>query len=33
MFGHASNIKVITSTVEEAAVLVILLGGIYEVCR
>jgi hypothetical protein len=30
--SHSSNIKVINSTISEAAVLVLLMGGIYEVC-
>jgi hypothetical protein len=33
MFGRSSNIEVIITTVREAAVLVILMGGIYEVCH
>jgi hypothetical protein len=30
-FGHSGNIKVIASTIWEAAVLVLLMGAIYEV--
>jgi hypothetical protein len=30
-FKHSSNIKVITSTISEAAMLVLLMGGIYDV--
>jgi hypothetical protein len=30
-FRHSSNINVITSTIREAAVLVLLMGGIYKV--
>jgi hypothetical protein len=32
-FRRSSNIKVIISTMSEAAVLVLLMGRIYEVCR
>jgi hypothetical protein len=31
-FTHSSNIKVITETISGAAVLVLLMGGTYEVC-
>jgi hypothetical protein len=31
--GHACNIKVIISTIWEAAVLVLLMGRIYDVCH
>jgi hypothetical protein len=30
---HASNIMGITSTIREGAVLVLLMGGMYEICR
>jgi hypothetical protein len=30
-FRHSSNIKVVTLTISEAALLVLLMGGIYEV--
>jgi hypothetical protein len=29
-FGHSSNIQVIASTIWEAAVLVLLIGGVYD---
>jgi hypothetical protein len=32
-FRHAGNIKVITLTISEAAVLVLLMGMIYDVCN
>jgi hypothetical protein len=32
-FGHSSNIKVITLTISEAEMLVLLMRGIYDVCR
>jgi hypothetical protein len=31
--GHSSNMKVVTSTIYEATLLVLLMGGIYEVGR
>jgi hypothetical protein len=33
LFGHSGNINVITSTIYEAALLVLLMGWIYDVCR
>jgi hypothetical protein len=32
-FKHSSDIEVITSTIWETGVLVLLMGGIYELCR
>jgi hypothetical protein len=32
-FSHSSTIKIIASKIWEAAMLVLLMGGIYEVCR
>jgi hypothetical protein len=31
-FRHSSNIKVITATISEAVILVLLIGAIYEAC-
>jgi hypothetical protein len=33
MFRHSSNVKVITSTISEAEMSVLVFGGIYEICN